>query len=421
MAQTKARPFTGTDSWLSRQGLIRHLRWGYLALALFMVGDGIELGFLAVYLESRGITGGEVATIFTVYGFVVAGAAWLSGALAEAWGPRQLMLLGAAIWVVFEVAFLTAGVAADNYEVMLVVYAIRGLGYPFFAYGFLVWIIQDTPAEVACRAVGWFWFALSAGLGVISSFLAGAIIPVIGELSAMWLSLVFVVAGALIILLLVEHHRPAHRGDAESKLRSAARAVTVVADHPKVGIGGIVRTINTIAVYAIPAFFATHMVNDVGFSLSQWQSIWGSILIASMLGNVIFGYLGDRIGHLRVVSLFGGVGAAVSMLAMFYAPEHFGANLAVSVVTAAMLGLAMSAYVPLSVVVPQLAPAQTAAAVAVLNLGAGLSNAVGPGLATLFLGPLGVGGLVWLIVGIYLVGAALTVTLRPRNELQVAG
>ncbi|MCR3718624.1 MULTISPECIES: MFS transporter [Prauserella salsuginis group] len=417
MAEVTGEPRTGFAGWLERQGIVRSLAWGYVALLLFMVGDGIELGFLGPYLESRGFGAAGVATLISVYGVVVAVAAWLAGALAEAWGPRRVMLIGFTVWVAFEIVFLGFGVVAGNYEVMLLSYGVRGIGYPFFAYGFLVWVTMDTPKAVIGRAVGWYWFASTAGLGVLSSYFAGAVIPLVGELATMWLSLVFVAAGGVIVLFLVRTRRHEAEAGAWANLRQVARGLTVVRTHPKVGLGGVVRIINTLCFYAFPVFLASHMVNEVGFSLPQWQTIWGTMLFANIIGNVLAGYLGDRIGPVNVVAWFGGLGCVITVLGMYYLPEWLGPNFPVAMIAAILLGLAMAAYVPLSAIVPLLAPTQKAAAVAILNLGAGLSNATGPLLARAFLGPFGVGGMMWLLAGLYAVGIALTFGLRaPELE-----
>ena len=78
-----------------------------------MIGDGVESGYLSPYLIRGGSRAG-VAMVFTVYGVTAAVAAWLSGALSDLWGPRQVMWAGLVIWVVFEVAFLLFGVTSGN-------------------------------------------------------------------------------------------------------------------------------------------------------------------------------------------------------------------------------------------------------------------------------------------------------------------
>ncbi|MBW8884173.1 MAG: MFS transporter, partial [Planctomycetia bacterium] len=77
-------------SWLERIGLYPPLIWGYVGLLLFMIGDGVEQGYLSKYLVvDRGVADEHnVALIFTVYGITVAIASWLSGALSDLWGPR---------------------------------------------------------------------------------------------------------------------------------------------------------------------------------------------------------------------------------------------------------------------------------------------------------------------------------------------
>jgi hypothetical protein len=52
-----------------------------------------------------------------------------------------------------------------------------------------------------------------------------------------------------------------------------------------------------------------------------------------------------------------------------------------------------------------------------LNLGAGASNWVGPAIVWLFLKPLGVGGVMWIYAGLYVLSAVLTLFLTlPADE-----
>src|SRR5215211_4333400 len=102
-------------STLESLGIHPPLALGYVGLLLFMIGDGIEAGYLSKYLVDRQIaTEQNVALIFTIYGITVAISAWLSGALSDLWGPRQVMAIGLAIWALFEVGFLLLGIAPGN-------------------------------------------------------------------------------------------------------------------------------------------------------------------------------------------------------------------------------------------------------------------------------------------------------------------
>lgn len=406
----------GFVALLERQGIQRSLAWGFLAVTLFMIGDGIELGFLSPYLSTRGFTTAQVATLISLYGIVVAVAAWFAGALAEAWGPRRVMLIGFAFWATLEIVFLFA-IMIGNFPLMLISYGVRGIGYPFFSYGFLVWVTMDTPERTMGRAVGWFWFANTTGLGVISSYLAALTIPLIGQLGTMWLSWGFVVAGGLIVVLLMRSRGRAKAGmTTRDALAGVARSVTILKSHPKVGVGGIVRLINTLSFYAFGVFLTYHMVKVIGFPTPVWQSIWGTMLLANVIGNLLFGYVADKLGRVNTVAWFGGIGCAVSCLLLYYVPAHYGANYALVLIVSIVYGLFLAAFVPLSAIVPLLAPQNKAAAVAVLNLGAGLSNAVGPLLTRIFQDSLGVKGLMWMFAIVYLAGFFLTFFLRPGKQ-----
>ena len=59
-------------SFVDRIGIYPPLVWGFVGLLLFMIGDGVESGFLSRYLVDRGLSPEGVAWIFTVYGFTVA-------------------------------------------------------------------------------------------------------------------------------------------------------------------------------------------------------------------------------------------------------------------------------------------------------------------------------------------------------------
>lgn len=401
-----------TGRLLTRQGISPPLAWGFVALVLFMVGDGIEQGFLSPYLDERGFSSGQVALLFSAYGIVVAVSAWLAGALAEAWGPRRVMLIGAAIWISLEVVFLGLGVMQDNYTVMIASYAVRAIGYPFFAYGFLVWVTMDTPAAVMGKAVGWYWFANAMGLGVISGYFAAFTIGPLGELTTLWLTLAFVGAGALIIVFLVRSRVRGSGANLHETLSGLANGITIVKDVPKVGIGGVVRIINTLSFYAFAVFLSVYMVNSVGFSLPRWQTIWATMLTANVAANLVAGYASDRFGRINVIAWGGGVATAVCVLALYYVPQAVGANFPVMMAIGVVYGFALGMYVPLSAVVPLLVtPARRASAVAVLNLGAGLSNFGGPLLAGLVV-PLGIAPVVWIIAAIYIAGFFLTFGLR---------
>jgi MFS family permease len=210
-----------------------------------MIGDGVESGYLSPFLIDQGVSAQRVAFLFTVYGAAAGVAAWFSGALSDLWGPRHVMWLGLGIWALFHVLFLTFAVPTVNYPLLLVCYGLRGIGYPLFAYGFLVWIAAAAPQRNLGTAVGWFWFAFTGGPPTLGSLVASALIPRIGSYNTLWVARGLVVAGGLVALLLVREATGGHRlaPAGERPLSTLLGSVTIVWRKPKIGIGSADRGI----------------------------------------------------------------------------------------------------------------------------------------------------------------------------------
>jgi MFS family permease len=87
-------------------GLPRHLIWAYTGILIFMMGDGIETGWLSPYLIERGLTLEESAFLFTVYGITIALSSWLSGVLAETYGVKKTMFGGLVLYLLGTSGFV---------------------------------------------------------------------------------------------------------------------------------------------------------------------------------------------------------------------------------------------------------------------------------------------------------------------------
>ena len=191
------------ETFLDRIGIPHSLRWGFLGVLVFMTGNGTESNFISPHIEAvLGSPEATVATIITGYSLAVLVASYLSGALADLWGPRRVMTLGVAVWVVFEVLFLLS-LQLGSLPLVALTYFLRGFGYPLFAFAFLVWINVVTPYERNGVAVGWFYVMFTGGLPTLGSLFAIGMIPAFGgatggETAAMVGSTALVVAGYLI-------------------------------------------------------------------------------------------------------------------------------------------------------------------------------------------------------------------------------
>jgi len=286
-----------------------------------------------------------------------------------------------------------------------------------FAYGFLVWIAAATPQHRLGSAVGWFWFAFTGGLPTLGALLASATIPAVGEVTTLWIALVLVVAGGLFALLTVRERTGFSRlAPADQKpMATLASSLTILWREPKIGAGAIVRTINTMSLFGGLVFLPPFYTDTVGFELSEWLQLLSVAFLVNIAFNLIFGIIGDRFGWRQTVSIFGGIGCAVTTLGLYYVPLTVGTNLPLNMLALSLWGAALAGFVPLSALMPSLAPEHKGAAMSALNFGAGISVFLGPLVVMIFLGPLGVAGVVWIFAILYLVSAVLAwkLTLPP--------
>ncbi len=125
--------------WL---GLPLNLLWGYIAIAVFMTGDGFELAFLSHYIKALGFSPAEASFAFLPLrpGRRAVGVDFRGGGGNIT--PLKTMMIGFVLWCVFHVLFLVFGLGHANYALILLSYGIRGFAYPLFLYSF---IVGDCP------------------------------------------------------------------------------------------------------------------------------------------------------------------------------------------------------------------------------------------------------------------------------------
>ena len=397
-------------SFFERTGLPKALTWGYLGVLIFMMGDGIEQTWLSRYITDAGFNAAE---LFSVYGITVGVSAWLSGVIAETWGVKRTMLAGFILYVLGVAGFASIGMAKMNYPVLLATYAVKGLGYPLFAYTFMVWITYRVEKKVLSSAQGWFWFVFTGGLNVLGAYFGIFAKEHFGVIPTRWTAVLFAAIGAVLALWINKCGGNNLFTDQVSSggFRELLRGLGIMKREPKVLMGGIVRVINTTSQFAFVVFMPLYMA-QYGMTDGQWASIWGSIFVMNILFNLIFGIVGDKFGWNRTVVWFGGVGCAVTVLLFYYSPQILNQYWFI-LLCGALWCIMLAGYVPLSALVPSLVEKDKGAAVSVLNLGAGAAAFVGPALVRLLEKPIGYEGIAWTLSALYIVSAVMTHFIRP--------
>ncbi|RPE08510.1 MFS transporter [Chitinophaga lutea] len=394
------------STFYEKTGIPKQLLWGYIGIMIFMMGDGIEQGWLSPYLVDHGMSVQQSATLFTVYGITIAISAWFSGVLAEGFGVKRTMAAGLLLYCLGTVGFVGFGMPELNFPVMLLTYALRGFGYPLFAYSFLVWIAYSSPQKQLGRAVGWFWFVFTGGLNVLGAYYSSWAITQFGHLNTLWTSLFWALLGAFFALVLNRNSAQKTAAAPGNRAQELIKGLTIVREEPKVLLGGIVRVINTTAQFAFPVFLPMYMARH-GFDTTQWLQIWGTIFTANIIFNLIFGFVGDRLGWRNTIMWFGGAGCAATTLLFYYSPQIWEGSFWMVMTAGVLWGAFLAGYVPLTALVPSLVQKDKGAAMAILNLGAGLPVFVGPAIVGLFIGVAGEEGVIWILAVLYVISAIL--------------
>lgn len=440
MSSSQAQPQYGAfGRRIEKMGMPRPIFWGFVAVFIFMIGDGVEISRLPGYLAGPGGLNGAQAALVTgtVYGLGVLIASWFSGTLSAIWGPQRVMQLGAAIWVGMEVLFLLFAIHSGSLFLVGLLYGIRGLAYPLFAFGFLVWAQTVTPVNMRGSAAGWFWFAFTGGLPTLGAVVAAISAPLIGVYNTFWVALVVVAIGGLIGSFGIrEAHGTEPIADEHvENPRSYGRlleGIDILWRDPRTILGLVVRIVNTSPQYGFFFFMPFVFVIGTatgpykGFMTGSEYSLLVSLVYGANIGaNLFFGVVGDYFGWRRTVTFFGCVGCAIAV-PLWYFGALLTQSYAVAIVLGMLYGVLLAGFVPLSALMPSMVERHDkGAALAILNTGAGGAAFIGLAIPTALAPIIGYGGVVITYSALYVVSAVLTTFIvspaDPAEEGEMEG
>ncbi|HIW91674.1 MAG TPA: MFS transporter [Candidatus Corynebacterium avicola] len=412
---------------IDRLGIPRALIWGFIGLTIFMIGDGVETNILEPFLrDEHGFSTSRVGTLVTVYGIAVAIAAFFAAALSDLWGPRKVMFLGAVVWVVLELAFLTLALTTSNPWLIFITYGLRGFGYPLFAYGFLVWITAVAPAEDRATGVGWFYVGFSAGLPTLGALTATISLSWLNFdfYQTLWVSLSLVIIGATIAFVGIREQvgRKPLVDNPEEVTATLSRGFKLLLKDRRARHVTYIRTINSVPTYAMAVYFPAYFTDELGWQLGWFLILTTVIYAVNLPFNPLYGRIGDRLGWARTMFWAGAIACAVTLSLVYFTPligqalglpDNFVYG--VTLFFGALFGVSLAGYVPLSAIAVALDPEHPGAAMSTYNLGVGAAVAVGPLLVAVFLPLVGATGLTLIMVGLYLFAAYLSHQLRGNQ------
>ena len=353
------------ETFFDRIGIPHSLRWGFLAVLIFMTGNGTESNFISPHIGAvLGTPASVVATIISL-----------------------------------------------------------------FAFAFLVWVNITTPVERNGVAVGWFSVMFTGGLPTLGSLFALGMIPAFGggvggETAAMIGSTVLVVVGFLVAWFAVRDPRGTQRiaPEDETTGQVLTAGLRLSVRRPKIFAGFLVRLINTAPQYGMFIILPTVIADERGWGQSRWLTMTVFVYATNILVNAVFGAVGDRWGWRRTVQWFGVLGSAIGLLLWWYVPQLVPAGSAwgfwVSVLAGCLFGCLLAGFVPMGAIMPALAPEHKGAAMAMYTTAAGGAAFLGGAVVALVLAVgLGNASVVWAFVVLYAVAFVLMRFLNvPQDD-----
>ncbi len=418
------------ETRLDKLGIPHALRWGFVGVLVFMVGHGVEAGFVAPHIGASLGNDAVVPTIVAMYGVAVIVASYMSGALSDLLGPRRVMLIGFAIWVVFQACFLYS-LSLGSTPLVLISYFFRGFGYPLFAFSFLVWINSVVPSKRNGAAVGWFYVMFTGGLPTFGSLYAVLLIPAFGggyrgETWTMATSTILVAAGFLIVWFGVKERKGRSRLAPKDETPGAVitSGLRLTVKRPKIFMGFLVRLINTSPEFGMFIILPAVISTELGWGQQRWLVMTIAVYAGNILFNALFGTIGDHWGWQRTVKWFGITGSAIGLLAWWYVPHWVpaGSTWGFVVATAAgvFFGIMLAGFVPMGAIMPALAPDDKGAAIAMYTTAAGGAAFSGAAIVALVQPWGGNVGVVWAFVGLYVLGFILVSFLKVPEDAKGA-
>lgn len=429
MSESRIRK--GSESWFDRIGIPNSVRWGFLAVLVFMTGNAVETNFISPHM-AHALPSNQaiVPTIISLYGLAVLIGSYLAGALSDLFGPHRVMELGAAIWIVFEVLFLLS-LSTGSVEFVFATYFLRGFGYPLFAFAFLVWVNTVVPFKRNGTAVGWFYVMFTGGLPTLGSLVAVFLIAMFGggfagETGAMWMSIILVLIGwGLTYLMRDPNGRGRLAPEEETASAVLLGGLRLCWREPPVFVGFCVRIINTAPQYGMFIILPSIIGGSLGWSQSQWLLMSTYVYASNIAFNAVFGAIGDRWGWVRTVRWFGVAGSSLGLLAWWYVPHWVEQGSTWGYVAAVAAGISfgilLAGFVPLGAIMPALTT-DKGAAMAMYTTAAGGAAFLGGAVVAIVQPWGGNVGVVWGFIVLYAASFVLCHFLRvPEKPPPPAG
>jgi MFS family permease len=336
-------------------------RWVVLAVSVvaFMQTHLHRLGFaplIPTFVSDLGLTYAAAGTIQTAYFWTYTLVQVPLGVIADRWGVRRVMIACMALLALGAVAFARS----ESFAAAIAARMLVGLGAAAVWVPAMRLVSEWFPAEERARATG----TVSAG-GGIGGTVGLLVVPTMAALWGWRWAYAATAVPALVTLVLIALLLPAPRagtgaavasGDVRAVLR--ARALWPL---------NLLVFFSYGAYFSFVTFLPAFLVTVVGASQPQAGAITGLISAGTIASWPLAGWLSDRHGRRKPITLFSQAASAACCAFFALAGAHVG--LAGAAIAALATGLLIGGMILPFVMVVELFPPHLAATAA------GITNA----------------------------------------------
>ena len=297
------------------------------------------------------------------------------------------MLLGLCLWCLIDTSFIALALPSRSFWPILVTYALRGVGTPLYCFSFLVWLTERASPSQEATTQGWFWLALSGGNQIVGIALASVALGRTGPIATLWIGLAITAVGGMIgVALTRDPPGTSARPRASGISKSFGESASILIRKPRIAAGGLVKMINVGGVMGMYVIYVPYLTGAIGLAAGRSVLVFAIMGITGVPGNLLWGYVSDRIGWANTVQWFACPINVVAIALLYFVPRWCGPTMLPVACVMLFWGVGTSAFAPLSALLAGLAPREVGNALSVVNVATGLAMMAGPALVGAMLG-----------------------------------
>jgi len=286
------------STFLGRFGLNKEILAISFARMSDSIGNGLLIVLLPLYIAQLDVSwlhvsqSIQVGIVLSVFGLITAFAQPLAGALTDRTGRQKEIIIGGLLLMGLSILML---VFVDTYEWLILIRILQGIGLAATIPASITLLTLATEKNRRGQGMGFYTTFRVLGFS-IGPLLGGAAHDYLGFQTSFYISMSFVLAGAILVLIWVHN-----KEDVESKQDPAPFRII----DKKLLTPGLLGLGFATFVMASSFSMILTLENKFNARLDQTAFAFGAAISALMISRILlqmpFGWLSDRIGRKSII------------------------------------------------------------------------------------------------------------------------